>query len=99
MEESNHVLLMGEGAEEFCKKMNIEFVSPDYFHTERRWKFYLKRKETEKSAEEKFGTVGAVARDKDGNLAAATSSGGISNKCFGRVERWQTRKRVPHPPR
>ena len=85
MEKSDHVLLMGEGAEEFSEKKNVEFVSPDYFHTERRWNLYLKGKEKEKSAEEKFGTVGAVAHDKDANLAAATSSGGTSNKCFGRV--------------
>lgn len=87
MERSPHVLLTGDGAEAFAKQQGIELVPRDYFYTEKRWKSLQKVKEREKSRKksEKFGTVGCVALDKSGNLAAGTSTGGMTNKKFGRV--------------
>lgn len=103
MERSPHVLLTREGAEVFAKQEGMEWVSPDYFFTKRRWQALQKIKKREKKKEkdpakgkgafnssgsgdiEKFGTVGAVAFDKAGNLAAGTSTGGMTNKKFGRV--------------
>ncbi|MFQ6616270.1 MAG: isoaspartyl peptidase/L-asparaginase family protein [Fidelibacterota bacterium] len=79
MEKTWHVLLSGEGAEEFAREMGIELVSPDYFRTQRRWEQWQKTRGKE------TGTVGAVALDRMGNLAAATSTGGLTNKRFGRV--------------
>ncbi len=97
MEHSPHVLLVGRGAELFALKQKLDIVHPDYFWTEQRWKELQEalRKE-EKARKEKgettaparrrhFGTVGAVARDGDGNLAAGTSTGGMTNKWSGRV--------------
>lgn len=78
MENSVHVMFSGHGATEFAKTQGLELVDQDYFHTEK------SRKEKEAS-EGKFGTVGCVALDKDGNLAAGTSTGGIMNKKHGRV--------------
>jgi beta-aspartyl-peptidase (threonine type) len=87
MEKSPHVMMIGEGAEEFGKENGIEMVDPGYFITKERWEQYqkmLKRQEEKKKAE-KHGTVGAVALDKNGNLAAGTSTGGMMMKKFGRV--------------
>jgi beta-aspartyl-peptidase (threonine type) len=89
MEHSLHVLLTGEGAMEFAKKNNIEFADDNYFFVQQRWDAWQKIKGTGEIAldhnEKKFGTVGAVACDVNGNLAAATSTGGMTNKQFGRV--------------
>ena len=96
MEESPHVLLTGDGAEEFAREHDVEFVAPEYFYTDRRWKSYVKRKEeeVEKAAtsanpdldqESEYSTVGVAALDTDGNLAAGTSTGGTTFKRFGRV--------------
>ncbi|HUP47082.1 MAG TPA: isoaspartyl peptidase/L-asparaginase [Thermoanaerobaculia bacterium] len=82
MERSEHVMMVGRGAELFATKMGLEIVDPSYFWTEQRWKS-LQRQLVED--EKKFGTVGAVAVDRDGNLAAGTSTGGMTNKQFGRV--------------
>lgn len=88
MEKSEHVMLVGRGAELFATEQGLEVVDPSYFWTERRWKDLqkelLKEKKTS-SPEKKLGTVGAVALDRAGNLAAATSTGGRTNKKFGRV--------------
>ena len=87
MEKSPHVMMVGEGAEEFGKENNIEMVDNSYFITKERWESYqkmLKREEERKKAE-KHGTCGAVALDKSGNLAAGTSTGGMMMKKFGRV--------------
>jgi len=78
MENTPHVLLGGEGADEFAKKMNVEIVPNSYFNTPERLEQFMKLKE-------KSGTVGCVALDKHGNLAAATSTGGLSNKMPGRI--------------
>ncbi|WP_434086511.1 isoaspartyl peptidase/L-asparaginase family protein [Pontibacter populi] len=104
MEKSEHVMMIGQGAEKFAKEKGLEMVDPSYFRTETRYQQLqkLKEKEGEKtrldhdssgtsSTEnifiegEKFGTVGAVALDAYGNLAAATSTGGMTNKRYGRV--------------
>ncbi|MBA3765962.1 MAG: isoaspartyl peptidase/L-asparaginase [Acidobacteria bacterium] len=90
MEETPHVLLCGSGAEEFAREAGCEFAPPEYFFTEWRYEQLLQaRREQEvlldHSPTKKFGTVGAVARDARGHLAAATSTGGMTNKRFGRV--------------
>jgi beta-aspartyl-peptidase (threonine type) len=90
MERTAHVLLAGPGAEAFAREQGIELVEPSYFHTERRWNELQKKLEEEKAAQRGarqayYGTVGAVARDKQGRLAAATSTGGMTNKRHGRV--------------
>ena len=125
MTESKHVMLSGEGAEQFAKTQSIEMVKPEYFYTDRRWQqlkkvlkddpdaFKLSEDKDDKQAnslthrqsqelqspeqqspqqrspvwpdDKKFGTVGAVALDQDGNLAAGTSTGGMTNKKYGRV--------------
>lgn len=77
MEESKHVLLVRDGAEKFAKEHSVEIVDPSYFFTQKRWDGLMKA--------QKHGTVGAVALDKSGNLAAATSTGGMTNKMTGRV--------------
>ena len=91
LEHSPHVFLIGEGAEVFADELGLERVSQDYFHTERRRR-QLERileREAEEDARDDDGTehstVGAVALDREGNLAAATSTGGLTNKRFGRV--------------
>lgn len=81
MEETNHVLLTGNGAEELAITAGLEMVDTSYFFTESRWRSYLRAKDKT----EKFGTVGAVALDKYGNLAAGTSTGGMTYKMKGRV--------------
>lgn len=82
MEETWHVLLAGDGADKFAAEQDLEIVDPKYFHTERRWKAIQKMKG---DGQEKYGTVGCVALDKDGNIAAGTSTGGMTNKRWGRV--------------
>lgn len=95
MEKSKHVMLSGKGAEEFCKQQNLQFEQPSYFKTEKRIQQLKRAKDREKTSKdqgyrpleehEKFGTVGVVALDKNGNLAAGTSTGGMTNKRFGRI--------------
>ncbi len=94
MEKSPHVLLAGEGAEAFAEEQGIELVENKYFFTQDRWNYYQKVKEERKKKEtaeivfdsdQKFGTVGCVALDKNGNLAAGTSTGGMTFKRFGRI--------------
>ena len=82
MEKTWHVLLAGEGADAFAKEQELDIVDNSYFHTEQRFKSLIKAKEKEI---EKHGTVGCVALDKKGNLAAGTSTGGLTNKRWGRV--------------
>jgi beta-aspartyl-peptidase (threonine type) len=89
MEKSQHVMLAGEGAEEFAREQGLQIVSRDYFRTERRLKELKEELEKEKKGaslrEYKWGTVGAVALDRNGNLAAGTSTGGRTAKRYGRV--------------
>ncbi|MBU0474507.1 MAG: isoaspartyl peptidase/L-asparaginase [Bacteroidetes bacterium] len=97
MEKSKHVMLVGKGAEIFAAEQNLEIVDPSYFYTEERWQALQRIKEDEikqKAKDEsylnniydyKFGTVGCAALDKNGNLAAGTSTGGMTNKKYGRV--------------
>jgi beta-aspartyl-peptidase (threonine type) len=91
MERSPHVMLAGEGAEEFALEQGMPLVPGTYFYTERRWQQLEEAQKAERTASAGkedigfFSTVGAVARDKDGNLAAATSTGGMTNKRWGRV--------------
>jgi len=84
MEKSPHVMLVGEGAEIFAKSVGMKPVPASYFYTEMRWKELQQALEDEKKSGH-HGTVGAVARDKAGHLAAGTSTGGITNKRYGRV--------------
>ncbi len=99
MENSPHVMMIGDGAEKFAKEQGIELVLPRYFWTKARWdslqqiikeeKAKEKKKVSEfrnpKSQNERYGTVGAVALDKNGDLAAGTSTGGMTYKKYGRV--------------
>jgi beta-aspartyl-peptidase (threonine type) len=92
MENSDHVLLAREGAEEFAASQGLEVVDSSYFFTEKRYNSLQKAKLGAKSAyldpyinDYKFGTVGCVALDKDGNLAAGTSTGGMTNKKWSRI--------------
>ena len=97
MEKSGHVMMDGEGAEAFAKGNGIELVDAKYFFTRERWDALQKMRAAEKhrtgragkafviTDQDRHGTVGAVALDKDGNLAAATSTGGTTNKRPGRV--------------
>lgn len=95
MERSEHVMLIGEGAVEFGKLHGVPCEGEDYFITERRRAQWLRALDANITTldhddptpanEKKMGTVGAVARDAAGNVAAATSTGGITNKQFGRV--------------
>lgn len=95
MEKTSHVMLIGKGAESFAKQAGLEIVSQKYFYTKERWEGLLKAKEKEKQVykssfrsmnhDGKFGTVGCVALDNNGFLAAATSTGGMTNKRYGRV--------------
>ena len=80
MEKSEHVLLAREGAEQFALLQKLDTVSPTYFFTEKRAKSLKRAKK-----EEKFGTVGCVALDQNGNIAAGTSTGGMTNKKWGRI--------------
>jgi len=92
MERSEHVFMAAEGAMEFAKLNGHEIVGPDYFYDQFRYNQWQEIKGSDsfqldhsKGKDEKFGTVGAVACDQFGNLAAATSTGGMTNKKFGRV--------------
>ncbi len=85
MTASPHVLLMGEGAETFAAQHGLEIVDTSWFFTQSRWNSLQRAKEREKEKTQKHGTVGAAALDKYGNLAAGTSTGGMSNKMHGRV--------------
>ncbi|MGZ4044700.1 MAG: isoaspartyl peptidase/L-asparaginase family protein [Bacteroidia bacterium] len=97
MQKSQHVLMVGAGAEKYAKTCNCEFADTSYFFDQKRWDQLQKIKETEKmeldhgyvpndnDKNKKFGTVGVVALDKKGNLAAGTSTGGMTNKKYGRV--------------
>ncbi|WP_049624011.1 isoaspartyl peptidase/L-asparaginase family protein [Frateuria defendens] len=94
MEKSPHVMLIGEGAEAFAKEQGVTLVDPSYFRTEQRWQQLQRALKQDKgaaaeSAEDKaakhFGTVGAVALDAQGRLAAGTSTGGMTDKRWGRV--------------
>jgi L-asparaginase / beta-aspartyl-peptidase len=85
MERSPHVLLAGEGADRFAARMGVERVSQDYFHTPRRYEEWQQELRKKAAAPKDHGTVGAVALDRQGNLAAATSTGGTSDKLPGRI--------------
>jgi len=117
MDNSPHVMMIGQGAEQFASEQGLETVDPSYFYTDRRFEQLERIRNTEKqeldhdgdrrpgdrrpgdkSSEDKkqgyldakfpdrkFGTVGAVALDQNGNIAAATSTGGMTNKRYGRV--------------
>jgi beta-aspartyl-peptidase (threonine type) len=92
MTNSKHVLLTGRGAELFAAEQGLEIVDPEYFFEKRRWDALLKARDKTQSSlapstdePAKFGTVGAVALDRAGNLAAGTSTGGLTNKLYGRV--------------
>tara|TARA_R110002074_G_scaffold177570_3_gene341166 strand:- start:1516 stop:2295 length:780 start_codon:yes stop_codon:yes gene_type:complete len=100
MEKSEHVMLSGKGAETFAKEQGLDIVEPSYFFTENRFKSLQRIKDREKTEldhdakiafydpyikDSKFGTVGCAALDKNGNLAAGTSTGGMTNKRYGRI--------------
>jgi L-asparaginase / beta-aspartyl-peptidase len=93
MEHSPHVLLIGDGALALCREHGLQFAGPDYFFTESRWRALQRTLDLERggvadeTADEarRHGTVGAVARDRHANLAAATSTGGMTGKLPGRV--------------
>jgi len=80
MNHSEHVFLSGKGAESFAKNRNLEIVENEYFHTKFRYNQLLNKKD-----EDKYGTVGCVAIDVDGNIVAGTSTGGMTNKKWGRI--------------
>ena len=88
MTDSPHVMLAGKGAEDFAVEQGIEIVPPSYFDTERRREALERMKARQLSSLDvdlKFGTVGAVALDRNGNMAAGTSTGGMTGKRWGRV--------------
>lgn len=94
MSDSRHVMLSGEGAEAFAREQGFEMVDPAYFYTEHRWEALERAREGERDAAASraeppaqtfFSTVGAVALDAHGNLAAGTSTGGMTNKRWGRI--------------
>ena len=86
MELSPYVLLVGQGAEAFAREQDLKIVAPDYFATpHQRERLRQMQSVNPWPAAEKFGTVGAVALDKNGDLAAATSTGGMINRRYGRV--------------
>ena len=95
MEKSGHVYLSGQEAEIFASNNGLPIESDNYFYTDERYKqwqdvkdsdtYQLDHTDKSEQGEKKFGTVGAVALDLHGNLAAATSTGGMTNKKFGRV--------------
>ncbi|AEL09150.1 isoaspartyl peptidase/L-asparaginase [Xanthomonas campestris pv. raphani] len=96
MDRSKHVMLVGDGAEQFAREQGIALVDPSYFRTEKRWQQLQKARKAEAGDRQAqaaldletakhFGTVGALALDRDGHLAAGTSTGGMTNKRYGRV--------------
>ncbi len=87
MNNSEHVLLSGEGASEFAKKQGLEIVPNSYFFTQTRYESLqqLLKKERERTQKDNTGTVGCVVRDVHGNLCAGTSTGGMTNKKYGRI--------------
>ncbi|OOG55598.1 isoaspartyl peptidase/L-asparaginase [Rhodanobacter sp. C03] len=93
MEHSPHVMLAGAGAEEFAKEQSIPLVDPAYFRTEERWQQLqkalkedaAKQPHSDVETAKHFGTVGAVALDAEGHLAAGTSTGGMTDKRWGRI--------------
>ena len=92
MEKSEHVFLAGDGAMQFAKELDYKLEEPSYFYDELRHNQWLAIKDTDNfqldhslKKDSKFGTVGAVACDQDGTIAAATSTGGMTNKKWGRV--------------
>lgn len=96
MEESRQVMIVGEGAEQFAQQIGLELVDKAYFYTEERWQALQRVQQAETNArlsgkpitisdQDRHGTVGAVALDRAGNLAAATSTGGNTNKRPGRI--------------
>ena len=98
LDKSEHVLLSGKGANDFAVEQGLETVDPSYFHTDFRWNALQRALEGEKVEQEKlqgnriiedidrkYGTVGCVALDKSGNLAAGTSTGGMTNKRYNRL--------------
>jgi len=100
MDKSPHVMLSGKGANTFAEEQGLQIVDPNYFYTERRFKSLQKIKGKDKTEldhdtkvsfydedikDSKFGTVGCAALDKNGNLAAGTSTGGMTNKRWGRI--------------
>ena len=100
MEKSEHVMLSGKGAETFAEEQGLTLVKPEYFFTENRFKSLQRIKDKEKTEldhdgktafydpyikDSKYGTVGCAALDKNGNLAAGTSTGGMTNKRYGRI--------------
>lgn len=89
MQHSEHVMMCGAGAEEFAKQHGLETADEDYFFNEFRYQQWQDIKGTDNfqldHKDKKFGTVGAVALDGHGNLAAATSTGGMTNKKYGRI--------------
>ena len=92
-ENSKHVMLSGEGASQFAREQGLEIVDTSWFFTKKSFESLQKAIEQEKSLsmnsspvnDYKFGTVGCVALDKEGNLAAGTSTGGMTNKRYGRI--------------
>jgi beta-aspartyl-peptidase (threonine type) len=85
MEKTAHVMLSGRGAEQFAREQGIPSTPKEWFFTERRWKDLQDAKAAEVKAPDKFGTVGAVSLDRAGHLAAGTSTGGMTNKKWGRI--------------
>lgn len=95
MDETAHVLLAGPGADAFAESRGLEMVEPDFFYTERRWQSLERAREREASERSNeststggpaaFGTVGAVALDREGRISAGTSTGGMTNKKHGRI--------------
>jgi len=94
MDQSGHVLLSGKGAGEFALQVKAEMESEEYFYTRQRYDQWLQVRHTDfyhldhigdETPDRKFGTVGAVALDQNGHLAAGTSTGGMINKQFGRI--------------
>jgi isoaspartyl peptidase/L-asparaginase-like protein (Ntn-hydrolase superfamily) len=85
MERTPHVLLAGPGADQFAKLEGVDLVDQEYYHTERRLLQLQRRQDRERAVDREHGTVGAVALDRRGNLAAGTSTGGLTGKQHGRV--------------
>jgi beta-aspartyl-peptidase (threonine type) len=95
MTKSEHVMMVGPGAEKFATEQGLEIVDPSYFFDSLRWEQLQRVKKNENGKEaalidpyikdKKFGTVGCVALDQFGNIAAGTSTGGMTNKRYGRV--------------